>query len=196
MRNPYLSSTLAFTLTLTLAIGLLLPSAMVSAQTKTPTPELTLSIAQTCAPMNKGGRCSLNFIQTMGDPLVENDVQERCAPGWVASITALRGSVEKGGINRGQAMVCGYTSPQEAIRGLMRTCDENTRGICSDANDVTVQWGFWSSTSDQIQALPRNQPLSISQFEQATRCQSPVPLVESVDCPPQAAVVLRQSGLR
>ena len=192
MRNSLLSSAFA----LTLVIALFLPSAMVAAQTTAPTPDLTLSIAQTCAPIAKGGRCTLGFVQTMGDALVESDVQERCAPGWVASIKALRGSVEKGGVNRGQALVCGHASPQEAIRSLMRTCDEKTNGICSDANDVTVQWALWSPTSDQIRTLPRNQPLALSQFEQAARCQSPVPLVESADCPPQAAVLLRQSGLR
>jgi hypothetical protein len=157
---------------------------------------LTLSIAKTCAPISKGGRCSLTLIQTTRGQLVGGDVQERCAPGWVARITALRGSVEKGGINRGQALVCGHASPQEAIRSLMLRCDEETGGICSDANDVNVQWALWSPTSDQIRTLPRNQSLALSQFEQTVSCLSPVPLVESADCPPQAAVVLRQSGLR
>lgn len=179
-----------------LVVCLLAPPAMVAAQTNQPTADLVLSITQTCDPISKGGRCSLAFVQTLGGQTATGDVQERCAPGWLARITALRGSVEKGGVNRGQAVVCGHSTPQQAIRSLMIACDDQTQGICSDANDVNVQWAHWSPASSQIQALPRNQPFSLSQLPQVARCVSPVPLLESGTCPPQAAVVLRQSGLR
>jgi len=182
--------------TLALSIAILSPSAMIAAETNKDGPDLVLSIAQTCEPISKGGRCSLEFVQTLSGQPVAGDVQQQCAPGWLAHITAMRGSVEKGGINRGQAVVCGYPTPQEAIRGLMIACDKETQGICSDANDVNVQWAYWSPELSQIQALARNQSLALSNLPKSTRCMSPVPLQESTSCPPQAAVTLRQSGLR
>jgi hypothetical protein len=160
------------------------------------TSDLVLSITQTCQPMSRGGRCSLSFVQTMQGQMPIGDVQQRCAPGWLAHITASRGSVEKGGINRGQAVVCGHAQPEAAIRALLAACDEQTLGICQDANDVDVRWAYWSPDNAQVQALARNQSLSLEQMPQAARCQSPVPIVESSACPPQAAVILRQSGLR
>jgi hypothetical protein len=79
---------------------------------------------------------------------------------------------------------------------LLIACDTQSLGICQDANDIDIRWAFWSPSEPDVQALPRNQVLAIEQLPQAASCQSPVPLVESSTCPPQAAVLLRQSGLR
>lgn len=179
-----------------LALATPVAFAQTSATTGVATSDLVLSITQTCQPMSRGGRCSLSLVQTFEGQMPTGDVQQRCAPGWLARITAMRGSVEKGGINRGQAVVCGHPAPEAAIRALLMACDEQTRGICQDANDIDVRWAYWSPDEAQIQALPRNQALSLEQMPQAMRCTSPVPIVESSHCPPPAAVLLRQSGLR
>jgi hypothetical protein len=183
--------------------ALALASPFVLAQTapsapsaSTMTNELVLSITQTCQPMSRGGRCSLSFVQTTQGQQPIGDVQQSCAPGWLAHITALRGTVEKGGVNRAQAVVCGHTQPQAAIRALLIVCDEQSLGICQDANDVDVRWAYWSPDEAQVQGLPRNQALSLEQLPRAARCQSPVPIIESSSCAPEAAVLLRQSGLR
>lgn len=169
------------------------PSTPITADT---TSDLALSITQICKPMSRGGRCTLSFVQTLEGQAPIGDVTQSCAPGWLAHITASRGNVEKGGINRSQAVVCGHTDPKAAIRALLIACDTQSLGICQDANDIDIRWAFWSPSEADVQALPRNQVLAIAQLPQAARCQSPVPLVESSTCPPQAAVILRQSGLR
>ena len=196
MKPKYLSCWL-------LGASLAMLSALVAAQS-TPSPpinpdmtrDLALSITQVCQPMSRGGRCTLSFVQTLQGQTPVGDVQKACAPGWLAHITASRGSVEKGGINRSQAVVCGHTDPKAAIRALLIACDTQSLGICQDANDIDIRWAFWSPSEADVQALPRNQVLAIEQLPQAAGCQSPVPLVESSTCPPQAAVLLRQSGLR
>lgn len=196
MKPKYLSCWL-------LGASLAMLSALVAAQS-TPSPpinpdmtrDLALSITQVCQPMSRGGRCTLSFVQALQGQTPVGDVQKACTPGWLAHITASRGSVEKGGVNRSQAVVCGHTDPQAAIRALLIACDTQSLGIYQDANDIDVRWAFWSPSEADAQALPRNQVLAIEQLPQAAGCQSPVPLVESSTCPPQAAVLLRQSGLR
>jgi hypothetical protein len=183
-----------------LGAALALPSTLVTAQSTPNTPNMTrdlaLYITQVCQPMSRGGRCTLSFVQTLQGQTPMGDAQKACAPGWLAHITASRGNVEKGGINRSQAVVCGHTDPKATIRALLIACDTQSLGICQDANDIDIRWAFWSPSEPDVQALPRNQALAIEQLPQAASCQSPVPLVESSTCPPQAAVLLRQSGLR
>lgn len=189
-----------------LGAALTLPCALVSAQytpsaPNSPNPldmtaDLALFITQVCQPMSRGGRCTLSFVQTLAGQAPIGDATQRCASGWLAHITASRGSVEKGGVNRSQAMVCGHTDPSTAVRAMMIACDTQSLGICQDANDVDIRWAYWSPDDAQTKTLPRNQTLSLEQLPQAARCQSPVPLVESSTCSPQAAVLLRQSGLR
>jgi len=161
------------------------------------TAPLILFITQQCAPTSRGGRCSLTFVQVRsGERPTAGNVQQTCAPGWVARIAAERGTVEKGGVNRGEAVVCGYTDPAGALRALLQTCDEQTLGICRDANQVNVQWAFWSPEDPSLQMLPMNAAMPVDRLPKAQACQSPVPLIESASCPPATAVQLRLVGLR
>jgi len=161
------------------------------------TSPLALFITQQCAPTSRGGRCSVSFVQVRSaERPVVGTVQQTCAPGWVARIAAERGTVEKGGVNRGEAVVCGYTDPTAALRALLQTCDEQTLGICRDANQVNVQWAFWSPDDPALQMLPMNAVLPVDRLPQAQACQSPVPLIESASCPPATAAQLRLVGLR
>lgn len=166
------------------------------AQSSVPATDLSLYIVQQCASLSKGGRCALSFAQTPAGMTASGDVTQVCAPGWLAHVTAERGTVEKGGVNRGQAVVCGHTEPANALRALFVACDEQTLGICTDANYVNVQWAYWSGDDATLKQLPMDAPLQIEQLPQAQQCASVVPIVESVGCPPQAAVLLRQNGLR
>lgn len=158
--------------------------------------DLSLSIVQTCSPMSRGGRCNLSFVQTPSGMRASGDVTQICAPGWLAHVAAERGTVERGGVNRGQAVVCGHAEPAQALRALFVACNEQTLGICRDANYVNVQWAYWSGSADALKQLPMDAPLQIEQLPQAQQCASAVPLVESVSCSAKAAVLLRQSGLR
>jgi len=161
------------------------------------TAPLALFITQQCAPTSRGGRCTLSFVQVRsGERPVAGTVQQTCAPGWVARVAAERGTVEKGGVNRGEAVVCGYEEPTAALRALLQTCDEQTLGICRDANQVNIQWAFWSPENPSLQMLPMNAALPVNRLPQAQACESPVPLVESASCPPTTAVQLRLVGLR
>ena len=171
--------------------------ATVYAQSSTvPATDLSLSIVQVCSPMSRGGRCQLTFVQTPAGMTATGDVTQTCAPGWLAHVRAERGTVEKGGVNRGQAVVCGHTEPANALRALFIACDEQTLGICRDANHVNVQWAYWSGDDAALKQLPMDTALDIEQLPQAKQCASVIPLVESVSCSPQAAVLLRQTGLR
>lgn len=158
--------------------------------------KLSLYIVEQCAPFSQGGRCRLEFIQVPTGLTPAAKVSQTCAPGWVVHLTAERGTVEKGGINRGQAVVCGHTDAESAIRAAMVSCDEQTFGICQDADYVNVQWGFWSGDDAALMKLVVDEPLPIEQLPKAQQCASAVPLVESESCAPIAAVLLRQSGLR
>jgi len=162
----------------------------------TDTSELSLYIAEQCAPLSQGGRCRLEFVQVPTGLTPTAKVSQTCASGWLVHLTAERGTVEKGGINRGQAVVCGHTDAESAIRAAMVSCDEQTFGICQDADYVNVQWGFWSGDDAALMKLVMDEPLPVEQLPQAQQCASAVPLVESASCPPTAAVLLRQSGLR
>ncbi|HEY7804478.1 MAG TPA: hypothetical protein VIC30_08615 [Orrella sp.] len=162
----------------------------------TDTSELSLYIVEQCASLSQGGRCRLEFVQVPTGLTPTAKVSQTCAPGWLVHLTAERGTVEKGGINRGQAVVCGHTDPESAIRSAMIACDEQTFGICQDADYVNVQWGFWSGDDAALMKLVMDEPLPIEQLPKAQQCASAVPLVESASCPPTAAVLLRQSGLR
>ena len=158
--------------------------------------DLSLYIVEQCAPLAQGGRCGLGLVQMPDAMLPSGKVQSTCTAGWLAHIGAERGTVEKGGVNRGQAVVCGYAEPQEAIRAVLLACNEQTLGICRDANYVNVQWAFWSGDGADLKQLPMDVTLQIEQLPQAQQCASVVPLTESVSCPPAAAVLLRQNGLR
>ncbi|MCD8494436.1 MAG: hypothetical protein LRY53_04400 [Burkholderiaceae bacterium] len=166
------------------------------AQSSAVATDLSLYIVQHCASMSKGGRCNLSFVQTPTGMTASGDVTQTCSPGWLAHVTAERGTVEKGGVNRGQAVVCGHTEPANALRALFVSCNEQTLGICRDANHVNVQWAYWSGDDAALKRLPMDSALQIEQLPQAQQCASVVPLVESVSCSPEAAVLLRQTGLR
>ncbi len=161
-----------------------------------PETDLSLFIVQECASLAKGGRCGVSFVQTPAGMSAAGDIVQNCSPGWLAHVTAERGTVEKGGVNRGQAVVCGHTEPERALRALFVACNEQTLGICRDANHVNVQWAYWSGDDPALKQLPMDTHLQIEQLPQASQCASVVPLVESVSCSPQAAVMLRQTGLR
>lgn len=159
-------------------------------------PALSLYIVQQCAALARGGRCAIGFVQARADANPPAQVQQTCSPGWVAHISAERGTVESGGINRGQAAVCGHGDPDQALRALLAACNAQTLGICQNANHVNVQWAMWSGTDPALRALPMGVALNLDQLPQAAQCASVVPLVESVSCPATAAVQLRNSGLR
>lgn len=157
---------------------------------------LSLFIVQQCASLATGGRCAVGFVQAPVDANPPAQVEQTCSPGWVAHITAERGTVESGGINRGQAAVCGHGDPGQALRALLAACNAQTLGICQNANHVNVQWAMWSGTGSALKALPMNAALNLDQLPQAAQCASVVPLVESVSCPAPAAALLRNAGLR
>lgn len=182
------------------AVGLML-GASVAAQTQAikteiPKTELSLYIKEQCASLARGGRCSVSFVQVPTGTAPSGDIQQQCAPGWLAHVMAERGTVEKGGVNRGQAVACGHEQAEQAIRALLLACDQQTMGICGDANYVDIKWGFWSGEGESLARLPMDQSLPIEQLPQAQACASDVPLQESASCPPSAAVTLRNSGLR
>jgi len=178
------------------ASGLLI-SVTAHAQNTAGTPtDLSLYITQQCKPLSQGGRCRLLFVQVPAGLTPTSEVSQTCAPGWLAHVTAERGTVEKGGVNRGQAVVCGHTEAEAAIRAAMVSCDEQTFGICQDADYINIQWAFWSGQGDALTRLPMDEPLNLERLPQAQQCASAVPLVESASCQPAAAVLLRQSGLR
>lgn len=156
---------------------------------------LSLFIVEQCEPLSKGARCRLVLVQTSDGQMPSAKVSQFCASGWLASIEAQRGTVERGGVSRGQAVVCGHADPESAIRKAMRVCDEQTLGICQDANQVNIQWAYWATT-DVDPTTVMDKPLQIDRLPQAQRCASAVPLIESEACLPSAAVLLRQSGLR
>jgi len=185
------------TLTASVAlVGFSLVAGASAQTTEIPQTTLSLYIAQECASMSRGGRCSVYFVQMPAGQLPTQSVEQRCAPGWLAHVSAERGTVERGGVNRGQAVVCGHEQPESAIRALLVACDAQTFGICSDANYVNVTWAYWSGEGDDLQQLPMGQALPIGQLPDALQCESVVPLAESAACPPQAAVMLRNNGLR
>lgn len=157
---------------------------------------LSLFMAEDCSSTTRRGRCGIAFMQAPKGEEPSVKVIRTCAPGWLAHIVAQRGTVESGGVNTGQAMVCGHEEPEQAIRALLLACDNQTLGICQDANHVDLQWAFWSGDEQDLQALPMNRPLAISTLPQSSRCDSDVPLVESDLCPPESAVLLRNAGLR
>lgn len=158
--------------------------------------ELSLFIMEQCQPLAQRGRCELAFVQVPVGTQPTGKVSQTCASGWLAHVTAERGTVERGGVNRGQAVVCGHVDAQAAIRGALAVCDAQTFGICQDADHVDIQWAYWSATDKTLRKLAINTPLPIVQLPEAAQCASVVPLVESASCPPAAAVLLRRSGLR
>jgi hypothetical protein len=161
-----------------------------------PETALSLYIKEQCASLSGGGRCSVSFVQVSTGTLPSGNVQQQCAPGWLAHVMAERGTVEKGGVNRGQAVVCGHEQPEQAIRALLLACDQQTFGICGDASYVDIKWGHWSGEGAALTKLPMDQSLPIEQLPEAQFCESVVPLEESDRCPPLAAVTLRNTGLR
>lgn len=157
---------------------------------------LSLYITEQCQPLAQGGRCRLGFVQVPTGQQPSGKISETCAPGWLVQVTAERGTVERGGVNRGQAAVCGNADAQAAIRHALTRCDAQTFGICQDADHIDVQWAFWSGTDDVLKKLAMDEPLALGQLPRAQRCESVVPLIESASCAPAAAVLLRRSGLR
>lgn len=180
------------------ALGLVLATGATAQTqlTEIPKTELALYIKEQCASLSRGGRCSVSFVQVPTGTPPSGNIQQQCAPGWVAHVMAERGTVEKGGVNRGQAVACGHEQAEQAIRAVLLACDQQTMGICGDANYVDIKWGYWSGAGEPLTGLPMDQTLPIEQLPEAQACASVVPLEESAACPPAAAVTLRNSGLR
>lgn len=178
------------------ASAMMAATALGQSSTSASEPALSLYITEQCASLAQGGRCQLGFLQVPSGVQPRGDISQTCAPGWLVHVTAERGTVERGGVNRGQAVVCGHQQPTAAIRSALLKCDEQTFGICQDADHVDIEWAYWSGEASALNQLPMNEPLAVDLLPQAQQCVSVVPLVESPDCPAPAAVLLRQSGLR
>ena len=178
------------------ASAIMAATAQAQSSTSDPEPALSLYITEQCASLAQGGRCQLGFLQVPTGVQPLGDISQTCAPGWLVHVTAERGTVERGGVNRGQAVVCGHPEPTPAIRSALLKCDEQTFGICQDADHVDIKWAYWSGEDEALNQLPMNAPLPVDRLPQAQQCTSVVPLVESPQCPAAAAVLLRQSGLR
>ncbi len=158
--------------------------------------ESTLYIVQECQPVAKGGRCTLALSRTTAGSPAPQNAQTACAPGWLVHFIAEKGTVEKGGINRGASVVCGYQDAELALRAAIRACDESAFGICSSANRVTVRWAQWRASEAGIPPSGAAQSISVEQLPGALSCSSTIPLQESEHCPALAAVQLRQAGVR
>lgn len=171
---------------------------------------LRLAIVQICSPINH--KCELAFVDTRDgdDPakLVRDyfhrtggkatpnvTTQAVCAAGWIASASAEQGSVAGGGVARGQAEVCGYTSAALALKAALDACDAQTAGGCRQANHVRIAWGYWDGLKPNGRDSDPGRPYDAAKHAGGESCDSPVPLVESVACPGAAAVQLRAAGL-
>lgn len=154
----------------------------------------TLFVVESCKPLAKGGRCTLSLEQIPAGAAAPAQMQTRCAPGWVAHFRAEQGTVESGGINRGASVVCGYTSPEAALRAAIQACSQQTFVECNVANEINVTWANWGPSS--LTATTVAQPVSVAQIPGALSCVSGIPVKESAQCSAQAAAQLRAAGLR
>lgn len=175
-----------------LSFGVVLPSAAQTAAVSTDK-GLKMYIVESCEPFAKGGRCSLALLTQPASQSAPTNAQTTCESGWVANFMGLEGTVEKGGINRGSAIVCGYQSAEQALRAAVKVCDEQMDGICSRADSINVSWASWNGQA--IPGVASDQTLKVNQLPDARTCLSELPLKESADCKARAAVELRSAGI-
>jgi hypothetical protein len=155
-----------------------------------------LSIVQVCTKMPRGGGCQLLFVPTQNELTPAGNIYATCAPGWLAYLSVEQGTVEQGGINRGEAVVCGHADAASALKAVISACNEQNLGMCSQASRIDAQWAFWPEKSTLLAALPLNQAVDLRSFEQYQICQSTMPLAASSTCSTQAAQAARLAGFK
>jgi hypothetical protein len=185
----------------TCAIGIfLIVGAWVSqpamAQTVSSQPTTVLSIVQVCQTMSRGGGCQLLFVSTQNQTTSAGNIHSTCAPGWLAYLSVEQGTVEQGGVNRGEAVVCGYTDAASALKAVVKACNDQNLGMCSRASQIDTKWAFWLEKGPVLASLPLNQPADLRSFEQYQTCQSTVPVLASSTCSVQAAEAARLAGFK
>lgn len=159
------------------------------------TSPVELFVVDSCKPVSQGGRCALGLVQVPPGVTPPANVQTACAPGWIVHFAAEQGTVEQGGINRGASLVCGYPDAEAALRAAIQACNERTFVRCDSANQISVHWAHWDGNSLTGQP-PTSVAVTVDMVPGALSCSSPLPLAESVQCSPEAAVQLRKAGLR
>ncbi|MEI7571226.1 MAG: hypothetical protein WCJ34_17475 [Alcaligenaceae bacterium] len=174
--------------------------------------ELKLSLVQSCTPTRSGNTCNLVFIEaragqdaatltrdyfsrTGGEATPRTTVESQCSPGWVASVVSQQGSVQGGGMLRAYAAVCGHPNAVSALTAAFNICDSRTQGGCRQSNRVNVLWGRWSADQPGAGTGQPGKPLDASGLASGQRCESGLPLLESVQCGSNAASQLRFFGL-
>jgi cytochrome bd-type quinol oxidase subunit 1 len=183
------------------AMGMfLIVSALVSlpamAQTVSAQPTKVLSIVQVCKTMSRGGGCLLLFVPTQNQTTSAGNIYSSCAPGWLAYLSVEQGTVEQGGVNRGEAVVCGYTDAASALKAVVKACNDQNLGMCSRASQIDAKWAFWSEKSAVLASLQLDQPVDLRSFEQYQTCQSSVPVSASSTCLNPAADAARLAGFK
>ena len=159
-------------------------------------PATVLSIVQVCTSMARRANCQLVFVPTQSAQTPVGNIQSSCAPGWLAYLSVEQGTVEQGGVNRGEAVVCGHASADAALKAVMRACNEQNLGMCDRANQIDAKWALWPEKSVLLANLPLNQPVDLRAFEQFQACQTKVPVTESASCSNRAAKASRLSGFK
>jgi hypothetical protein len=155
-----------------------------------------LSIVQVCKKMARGGGCQLLFVPTQNELTPAGNIHATCAPGWLAYLSVEQGTVEQGGVNRGEAVVCGYADAASVLKAVIGACNEQNLGMCSQASRIDMQWAFWHEKSSLVATLPLNQAVDMRSFEQFQICQSTVPIVASSTCSTQASHAARLAGFK
>jgi|GEM_PF-1964477 len=159
-------------------------------------PITVLSIVQVCSKMARGGGCKLQFVPTQNQSTLAGNIHSTCAPGWLAYLSVEQGTVEQGGVNRGEAVVCGYADAASALKAVVRACNEQNLGMCTQANQIDAKWAFMSEKNDVLATLPLNQADDLRSFEQYQTCQSTVPVTSSKTCSTQASEAARLAGFK
>lgn len=170
-----------------------------------------LSIVQFCNA--QGFKCSLAFVDTReGEDVVATvksylaksgeaaagsqiSVQASCSPGWVASVRAEEGTVSNGGVVTGSATVCGYTDPVSALKVALSQCNEQTAGICKNANHIKAVWGQWKGQTPNQRVIEPGRPYDPMSYPDGQQCDSTVPIYSTSKCLPQALSQLKEAGM-
>jgi hypothetical protein len=197
-RSKFLAAALVLGLSATASLNVVAQT--VSAQPLTTqqsrSPTTVLSIVQVCTKMARGGGCKLLFVPTQNELTSAGDIHSTCAPGWLAYLSVEQGTVEQGGVNRGEAVVCGHTNAASALKAVVRACNEQNFGMCSQASHIDTQWAFMPEKNNVLVTLPLNQAVDLRSFEQYQTCQSTVPVSVSATCSTQAAEAARLAGFQ
>ena len=171
-----------------------------------------LSIVQLCNP--QGGKCNLMFVDTRpgedvvgatqsylarssGNVVVGSiNVQANCSPGWLASVRAEQGTVSSGGVTVGTATVCGYPDAVSALSAALTACNEQTFGICQNANRLKAVWGEWKGVTPAQRVVESGRPYDPMSYPDGQQCESTVPIYSTSSCLPQALSQLKAAGVR